>query len=883
MSYYNGQRIINNNLVLCLDANAKKSVDSMVLATPTGYNSVLFNGVNGYLTAPALPNGPFDLGASDFTMEAWINTNTLLYDQTIVAQHGVGDVNKFSFRVNLHTDGTISLRSYDNQTTYTELRNTSSLAPNTWNHVAITSAGRYVQIFVNGTGSADMYNHSVPQTPSRASLLSIGAIRISDGRIVNHFSGYISNLRIVKGTALYTESFVPTTRPLTNVTGTSLLTCQNSAPIDNSNNNFTINVVDSTLSPVVTSPRVLTNNGLLRVSCDGYFDDNVNYFNTATIRSVSSNTGSLEFPDTGDNFSVQWTGLFTPATTDVYTFYTRTDDASYLWIGGPATASTVGNATVNNGGTHTAQEASGSLPLTASVAYPIKIQYGQSTNFRTFTASFSASAISKTTDFTGRTTYVTSQSISSTPVISFSSPFAFQWKDLSGYNHHARAVSSSLYSSASLGSMSFNGSGSKLIISSSAVLNPTGGGMTFWTDAVPANFNLYNPILFKQNNYTSSGVEQYSIFFSQSYFGCAAVGTDRVSKQVVTLASAANTSYCATINASTSLIKLYVDGTLIVTGSGPSRFDTSSNSIIIGGRVLNSFDFTGSINSVRVYNRVLSDSEVLNNFYTRKPTSIAAAGGDGQSAETAAESAAAIQLVNPSASDGIYWINLPVVGPTRIYCIMDSRYNGGGWMMMMKATRGSTFNYDANYWTTSNTLNPTDLTQSDADAKYDVMNYFYAKDMLARWPDIGSGGSISGLGSWIWLQNNFPTAHTLGNTIPTVAGRTPPIIMFGQASRNFIGDAKLYSGWQAGVFSSQADVRFYGYNFYNNPNVRATRWGFGWNENGGGLYPNGGMDSDDVFGGIGMRSPAYSAGDNISCCQDSTGINRTARVEVYVR
>jgi hypothetical protein len=280
---------------------------------------------------------------------------------------------------------------------------------------------------------------------------------------------------------------------------------------------------------------------------------------------------------------------------------------------------------------------------------------------------------------------------------------------------------------------------------------------------------------------------------------------------------------------------------------------------------------------------VLSDSEVLNNFYTKKPTSLTVTGGDGQNSETAAESAAAIKLINPSAADGIYWINLPVVGPTQVYCIMNGLYDGGGWMMMMKATRGSTFNYDANYWTTANTLNPTEINQNDGDAKFDVMNYFYAKDMLARFPDIGSGGSISNLGAHIWLQNNFPTAHTLGNTISTIGGRTTPITMFNQASRNFIKDAKLYNGWQSGVFSSQADVRFYGYNFYNNPNVRATRWGFGWNENGGGLYPNGDMGSDDVFGGIGMRSPAYSAGDSISCCQDSTGINRTARVEVYVR
>ncbi len=90
---------------------------------------------------------------------------------------------------------------------------------------------------------------------------------------------------------------------------------------------------------------------------------------------------------------------------------------------------------------------------------------------------------------------------------------------------------------------------------------------------------------------------------------------------------------------------------------------------------------------------------------------------------------------------------------------MDEKYDGGGWMLMMKATRGTTFQYSANYWTTSNTLNPTDLTRNDADAKYNTMNYFQAKDMMAIFPDINSvgnnSGSISGLTNWTWLQNDF--------------------------------------------------------------------------------------------------------------------------------
>jgi hypothetical protein len=43
--------------------------------------------------------------------------------------------------------------------------------------------------------------------------------------------------------------------------------------------------------------------------------------------------------------------------------------------------------------------------------------------------------------------------------------------------------------------------------------------------------------------------------------------------------------------------------------------------------------------------------------------------------------------------------------------------------------------------------------------------------------------------------------------------------------------------------------------------------------------------SDDVSGGIGMdsRYGNFSGGDLIGCCQDTTGINRSARVEVYIR
>jgi len=215
---------------------------------------------------------------------------------------------------------------------------------------------------------------------------------------------------------------------------------------------------------------------------------------------------------------------------------------------------------------------------------------------------------------------------------------------------------------------------------------------------------------------------------------------------------------------------------------------------------------------------------------------------------------------------------LPTNGPTETYCLMDSAYNGGGWMLAMKATRGTTFNYDANYWTTSNTLNSSDLTRADADAKYDAMNKFLAQDVMAIWPDISASGgesvSIDGLSSWTWLENNF---HNNGTRISLIS-------KFGSSQDTFYtstNGSMSFSGYKSDVFTSQAGFTFYGFNYTVNAANR-VRWGFAWNNESN-------QNSNDVSGGIGMKKSSYSAGDNKGCCESSTGINRTARVEIYIR
>ena len=269
---------------------------------------------------------------------------------------------------------------------------------------------------------------------------------------------------------------------------------------------------------------------------------------------------------------------------------------------------------------------------------------------------------------------------------------------------------------------------------------------------------------------------------------------------------------------------------------------------------------------------------------------------DGLTSETAAPSAAFLSA-NGNTTNGTYWINLPTVGPTQVYCILDRAVDGGGWMMAMKATRGTTFQYSSNYWTTVNTLNPTDNTRNDADAKFDTMNYSTASDLLALWPDIttvGGGLNLTSYGCWSWLQNRFTSAGTFYAGTPNTSSNLPTTTVTGittsmtlidwfskiSAVRYFIQDAKTWSGWNSSIFSSQDNIRFYGFNFLDNGSHN-VRWGFGWN-NEGGSWPNVNLDSDDAGGGIGMVNNSYSAGDYFNCC-GAIGINTSARVEMYIR
>ena len=150
--------------------------------------------------------------------------------------------------------------------------------------------------------------------------------------------------------------------------------------------------------------------GVFKTTYSGYFSDNVNFFATATPASVGGNpatsvqTTEIFEPsqNDGENFSCQWLGYFKPTTTETYTFFTSSDDASYVWVGSNSISGfTTTNSTVNNGGLHGTQERSGSIALTAGTYYPLRIQFGELSGGDVMTFSYSTPTIAKTTTVTG--------------------------------------------------------------------------------------------------------------------------------------------------------------------------------------------------------------------------------------------------------------------------------------------------------------------------------------------------------------------------------------------------------------------------------------------------------------------------------------------------
>ena len=216
----------------------------------------------------------------DFSLEGWfyfdsLSSHRLLFD---TYASGVSGSWQFYWR----STGT-SLAWYDTSsgTVLLQDSNASRIQTKVWHHIAVTRKSGTLRIFVDGTLAASTTGYNTDLTHNRP--LNLGSQYTTS---TNYFEGYMNNIRVVKGSAIYDSDFSVPTNKLTAVPGTSLLTCHLPYIADGSSNKHSI-VVTGNVSTVRVGP--------------------FNYFSYTR----SDHGGSVYFDGAGDYMSVAYSANHT--------------------------------------------------------------------------------------------------------------------------------------------------------------------------------------------------------------------------------------------------------------------------------------------------------------------------------------------------------------------------------------------------------------------------------------------------------------------------------------------------------------------------------------------------------------------------------------------
>ena len=172
-----------------------------------------------------------NFGSGDLSIECWIKAESSQTDKPNILCIGddddQGEVN-FCWD---HEDyaNKISFWSRNKGSTPFLVSDTKTFnGDGQWHHIAVTRASNVWRLFIDGV--LEETATWTGNTTDANEYLCIGntttGVQQSN---VSYFNGRISNVRIVKGTAVYTSSFRLPTEPLANVTNTVLLTVNSSS------------------------------------------------------------------------------------------------------------------------------------------------------------------------------------------------------------------------------------------------------------------------------------------------------------------------------------------------------------------------------------------------------------------------------------------------------------------------------------------------------------------------------------------------------------------------------------------------------------------------------------------------------------------------------
>jgi hypothetical protein len=213
-----------------------------IVAGPTTTSNSWSGFFNGSSSTPmyVADNDAFTFNA-DFTVECWVKPSSTSAFQTITSKWDVGGQ---EWLLAIDSGGVAEFHWAPYSVGGPAIESSSGvIAAGVWSHVAAVRSSGIITLYVNGVSVGTRSENSAGTNYS--TLLTVGYLQYLGG---DKLTGYISNLRILKGTAVYTGNFTVPTEALVAITNTSLLTLQSSTFVDNSANNLSITTNGVTVS-----------------------------------------------------------------------------------------------------------------------------------------------------------------------------------------------------------------------------------------------------------------------------------------------------------------------------------------------------------------------------------------------------------------------------------------------------------------------------------------------------------------------------------------------------------------------------------------------------------------------------------------------------------
>jgi hypothetical protein len=282
---------------------------------PDGAGAVKFDGTADYLQIA--DSADFDMGTGDFTLECYVNSEDNNDYQGVFGSY---DYDAALVIMQIKNDGVLRFTNGDGSI---DQSGTTNLHGTGWHHIAMCRSGTTLRGFVDGKQEiSTTYSSSIDWGHSDNSVV-IGAVDRENYPNDYHFKGQISNLRLVKGTALYTSDFTPSKSPLTNVTNTKLLCC--TSPI---------NAKSSPVAPTVgTTANTRFNSNFESIPTTV---NSLTVTNNGSVSTTSAGTNVYGFTNCADlsgsnSLSVDLGAIPQVTTIDIIFKVTGTTDNKYLF------------------------------------------------------------------------------------------------------------------------------------------------------------------------------------------------------------------------------------------------------------------------------------------------------------------------------------------------------------------------------------------------------------------------------------------------------------------------------------------------------------------------------------------------------------------------